>query len=80
MGTTPAEAVQVMIGMAKDRPDPKAVINWLTAYLGKRPADAKREALAAMEKEINNKLSQAAETRAATLVLKSVQRVRETVR
>ena len=39
---------QTLLAMARDRPDPKIVGDWLTAYLGKRPLDARRAVLVAL--------------------------------
>ncbi|MBL8643165.1 MAG: hypothetical protein JNK21_04465 [Rhodospirillaceae bacterium] len=74
------DAVQTMMGMAKDRPDPKAVSQWLTAYLGKRPLEAKQAALNAFETEVSANYKSATDQRAATLVLKVIGKVRETLR
>ncbi|MDX2145196.1 MAG: hypothetical protein SFV19_17710 [Rhodospirillaceae bacterium] len=77
MATDP---VQTMMDMARVRPDPKAVSQWLAAYLGKRPLDMKQELLASFEKTIAAKFSAPADQRAATLVVKTIQKVRETLR
>lgn len=74
------DAVQTMIGMAKDRPDPKAVSQWLVAYLGKRPLDMKRQLLATFETDIAKRYNAATDQRAATLVTKVIEKVRDTLR
>ena len=75
-----ADAVPTMMEMAKARPDPKAVSQWLSAYLGKRPLEMKRALLDGFETEIKTKYASAEHTRAATLVLKMIQKVRESLR
>jgi hypothetical protein len=72
-----SDPVPTMMNMARERPDPKAVSQWLTAYLGKRPLDMKRDLLARCEAEITAKHSGPADARAATLVLKTIQKIRE---
>ncbi len=73
-------AVQTMMGMAKDRPDPKAVTQWLVAFLGKRPLDMKKDLLNTFETEIADNYKNAADVRSATLVTKVIQKVREGLR
>jgi hypothetical protein len=73
-------AVETMMGMAKATPNPQAVSNWLTAFLGKRPLDMKRELLNTFETEVTSKYTAATDQRAATLVVKVIQKVRETLR
>lgn len=73
-------AVQTMMGFAKDRPDPKIVSNWLVAYLGKRPREMKLDLLKTFTKEATALLANPADTRAATLVLKVIEKVRENVK
>jgi len=69
-----------MMNMARERPDPKAVSQWLVAYLGKRPLEMKRDLLKTCEAEIASKYAGPADARAATLVLKTIQKVREGLR
>ncbi len=75
-----SDPVPTMMNMARERPDPKGVSQWLSAYLGKRPLKMKRDLLAGFEAEIKAKHSSAADVRAATLVLKMIERVRESLR
>ncbi|MSO97619.1 MAG: hypothetical protein EXR11_05285 [Rhodospirillaceae bacterium] len=75
-----ADPVPTMMGMARERPDPKAVVQWLSAYLGKRPVDMKRALLDGFAAEIKAKHSGPTDVRAATLVLKMIEKVRETLR
>ncbi|MBL8631097.1 MAG: hypothetical protein JNM81_15795 [Rhodospirillaceae bacterium] len=72
--------VETMMGMAKDRPDPKAVSQWLVAFLGKRPLEAKKALLNTFETEIAHKYSGPSDVRAATLVTKTIQKVRDGLR
>jgi hypothetical protein len=73
-----AEPVQMILGVAKDRPDPRAVSTWLTAYLGTRPLKAKLAALSALESQLQPLA--AAEPRAVGLILRVIQKARETVK
>jgi hypothetical protein len=75
-----SDPVPTMMDMARARPDPKAVSQWLVAYLGKRPLAMKRDLLATCEAEIKRKYSGPADTRAATLVLRVIDKVRESLR
>ena len=75
-----SDPVTTMVNMARERPDPKGVSQWLIAYLGKRPLDMKLELLKGFEAEIKAKHLGAADVRAATLVLKMIEKVRETLR
>ncbi len=75
-----SDPVPTMMNMARERPDPKAVSQWLSAYLGKRPLDMKRALLAGFEAEIKSKHASPADARAATLVLKMIAKVSETLR
>lgn len=75
-----SDAIQNMMRMAKDRPDPKGVSNWLVAFLGKRPRDMKRTMLTDFEAEVMRTYTAPADQRAATLVVKVIQKVRETVK
>lgn len=75
-----SDPVPTMIDMARARPDPKGVSQWLVAYLGKRPLDMKRDLLAACEAEIKANYASPADTRAATLVLRVIEKVRESLR
>lgn len=69
-----ADPAQTLLSMARDRPDPRMITDWLTAFLGKKPLEAKRAALAALAAEFS-KPRPAADTRAAGLVLRVVQKV-----
>jgi hypothetical protein len=75
-----SDPVPTMMDMARARPDPKAVSQWLVAYLGKRPLSMKRDLLAICEAEIKTKHAGPADTRAATLVLRVIEKIRETLR
>ena len=73
------EPVQMILGVAKDRPDPRAVSNWLTAYLGTRPLKAKHAALGALESQLNA-LGTTVDQRTLGLVLRVIQKSRETLK
>jgi len=72
------EPVQMILDVAKDRPDPRAVSTWLTAYLGTRPLKAKHAALSALESQIA--AYAATEPRAVGLITRVIQKQRETIR
>lgn len=69
-----------MTYMARERPDPKSVSPWLNACLGERPYEIKCHLLAGFKAEIKARHSGSAETRAATMLLKMVEKVRGTLR
>jgi hypothetical protein len=72
------EPVQMILDVAKDRPDPRAVSTWLTAYLGTRPLKAKHAALSALESQLA--AFAAAEPRAVGLITRVIQKQREVLR
>lgn len=73
-----AEPVQMILGVAKDRPDPRAVGTWLTAYLGTRPLKAKHAALSALESQLQPLA--AGDPRTVGLILRVIQKTRENLR
>ena len=70
-----AEPLQMILDVAKDRPDPRAVSNWLTAYLGTRPLKAKHAALSALESQLKA-LTPPPDQRIAGLVLRVIEKTR----
>jgi hypothetical protein len=74
-----AEPVDMILDVARDRPDPRAVSNWLTAYLGTRPLKAKHAALSALESQLSTKTAPA-DQRTVGLILRVIQKARETVK
>ncbi len=68
-----AEPVQMLIDVAKNTPDPRAVSTWLTAYLGTRPLQAKYAALSALESQVK---ALASDARIAGLVLRVIEKTR----
>jgi hypothetical protein len=73
------EPVQMILDVARDRPDPRAVSTWLTAYLGTRPLKAKHAALSALESQLNA-LAAPANQRIVGLILRVIQKQRETIK
>ena len=71
MATDPVPA---LLDIAKATPDPRAVANWLNAYLGTRPHDAKVAALEKLEQAFAALAGNDTETKAAGLVLRIVRR------
>ena len=69
------EPVQMLLGVAKDRPDPRAVSTWLTAYLGTRPLKAKFAALDSLESRVKA-LPPPPDKRILGLVLGVIQKTR----
>lgn len=67
--------VQMLLGVAKERPDPRAVATWLVAYLGTRPLKAKRAALDGLESQVK-RLAPAPEKRILGLVLGVIEKMR----
>jgi hypothetical protein len=74
-----AEPVQMILDVARDRPDPRAVTTWLTAYLGTRPLKAKRAALNVLESKINQ-MQPPPDQRISGLVLRVIQKAREALK
>jgi hypothetical protein len=74
-----AEPFQMLLDVARDRPDPRAISTWLTAYLGTRPLKAKHGALSALESQIQQ-MKPAPDARIMGLVLRVIQKTRETVK
>ena len=68
-----AEPVQMLIDVAKNTPDPRAVSTWLTAYLGTRPLQAKYAALSALESQVK---ALAPDARIGGLVLRVIEKTR----
>lgn len=72
-----ADASETLLGMAAERPDPRLVTNWLTAYLAARPKKAQKDALAAIASEMEKRKADPVQQRAATLVLNVVKKLQE---
>ncbi len=70
-----SEPVQMLLGVAKDRPDPRAVGTWLVAYLGTRPLKAKYAALDGLEAQTKS-MTPAPEKRVLGLVLGVIEKTR----
>lgn len=75
-----ADPVKDLMSLASATPDPRLVSNWIAAYLGKRPLDSKREILRKLEADFTSRQSNPAEKRAAGLILRCVQKVRENLK
>lgn len=73
------EPLQMILDVARDRPDPRAVSNWLSAYLGTRPLKAKHAALSALESQLQTMAPQP-EPRIAGLLLRVIQKTRESLK
>ena len=73
-----ADPVQIILGVARDRPDPRAVSTWLGAYLGARPLKAKHAALSALESQLKG-LTPPADQRVAGLILRVIQKTRDSL-
>ncbi len=71
--------VQMILGVAKDRPDPRAISTWLNAYLGTRPLQAKHAALTALEAQLRA-MSPPPDPRHAGLILRVIENVRATLK
>jgi len=75
-----ADPVQDLLSLATATPDPRLVSNWIVAYLGKRSLESKREILKKLEGDFAARQANATEKRAASLVLRCVQKVGENFR
>jgi hypothetical protein len=69
----------MLLDVARDRPDPRAVTTWLVAYLGTRPLKAKQAALSALESQIHQ-MKPPPDQRIGGLVLRVIQKTRETLK
>ena len=67
------DPVPSLLAIAKQTPDPRAVMKWLDAYLGTQPHDAKLSALQSLEHTFAA-LATGADAKAAALVLRMIQR------
>jgi len=75
-----ADPVKDLMALATATPDPRLVSNWITAYLGKRPLDAKRDILKKLEADFAAREANPAEKRAAGLIRRCVQKVSEALK
>jgi hypothetical protein len=75
-----ADPVKDLIAIATATPDPRMVSNWISAYLGKRPPEQKREILKKLAAEFAARPANANEARAAGLILRCVQKVGENLK
>ena len=73
----PTDPVPALLDIAKATPDPRAVANWLNAYLGTRPHEAKVAALTKLEQAFNARAGNDTETKAVGLILRIVRRALE---
>ena len=69
----------MILDVARDRPDPRTISNWLVAYLGTRPLKAKYAALSALESQMRA-MAPPPEPRMSGLVLRVIQKARETLK
>lgn len=69
-----ADPVKDLMSLAAATPDPRLVSNWITAYLGKRPLQSKREILRKLEGDFTSRQTNPVEKRAAGLILRCVQK------
>ncbi len=75
-----ADPVKDLMSLAAATPDPRLVSNWITAYLGKRPLESKREILRKLEADFTLRQANPNEKRAAGLILRCVQKVGENLK
>ena len=73
------EPFQMLLDVARQRPDPRAIGTWLTAYLGTRPLKAKHAALSALESQIKA-LNPPPDARVLGLVLRVIEKSRENLK
>ena len=74
MATDPVPA---LIDLAKATPDPRAIANWLNAYLGTRPHDAKLAALKTLELAFSGGAGGGTDPKATAMILRIVRRTQE---
>lgn len=75
-----ADPVKDLLSLATATPDPRLVSNWISAYLGKRPLESKREILRKLEGEFAAREANANEKRAAGMIRRCVQKVSENLK
>ena len=73
----PTDPVAALIDLTKNTPDPRAISNWLNAYLGTRPHDAKVTALEKLTSAFSGRTGGEADQRVATMVLRIIRRAQE---
>jgi replicative superfamily II helicase len=75
-----ADPIKDLLSLAATTPDPRLVSNWISAYLGKRPLESKREILRKLDAEFAAREANANEKRAAGMIRRCVQKVGENLR
>jgi hypothetical protein len=72
-----ADPIHDLIAVAQATPDPRVVANWITAYLGKRPLEAKQSTLHALGLQCEGRTVDAREQRASGLVLRVIRKLQD---
>ncbi len=73
------EPVRMILDVAKERPDPRAISTWLIAYLGTRPLKAKYAALDMLEDQLKT-MNPPPDARSGGLVARVIQKTRENLK
>ena len=68
-----ADPIPALVALVRERPDPRAITNWIVAYLGKRSARDRQTALQTLKLAFEAR--QAEDPRGTGLVLKVIQRL-----
>ena len=71
-----ADPVRDLVSFALATPDPGRVSNWLVAYLGTRPHDAKLSALKKLELDLGKGAWGQPERRAVDMIVRVIQKLR----
>ncbi len=74
-----ADPVRDLVSVAQATPDPGRISNWLVAYLGTRPHDAKLSALRKLEVDLGKGAWAQSEQRAVQMTLRVVQKLNGTL-
>lgn len=68
-----ADPIPALLALVRERPDPRAITNWIVAYLGKRSARDRRLALQTLRLEFEAR--QTADPRGSGLVLRVIEKL-----
>ena len=74
-----ADPIRDLISLAQATPDPGKISNWLVAYLGTRPHDAKLSALRKLESDFSKATWSASEQRPVGMIVRVIQKLTDTL-
>ena len=74
-----ADPIRDLVSLARATPDPGKISNWLIAYLGTRPHDAKLSALRKLELDFSKVAWDASEQRPVGMIVRVIQKLNDTL-